>query len=384
MGLDGYKSYMNILLIFVPISFISAFLKNDTVTFITSFIGMIPLAMVLGRATEDIAEHTNETIGALVNVTFGNAVELILSISALQMGKLQLIRDTITGSVLSNLLLVLGSSFFFGGLHYREQNILPAVSEANADLLSFSVFGLSIPALYAVSGVSGSSSRDSIELVSLLTSIGLLIIYVMYIYFQLFTHSYLYNERSEEDGNGIVEQMQATTDIEQAERVEAVEEHNEAIAPLPWAVGLLVLMVLLVTVCSELLVGSIDSFSARVGLNERFLAMILLPVVGNAVEHMSAIMVAVHGKIDLSIGIACGSSVQIALFAAPALVVISWLGNMDRLTLDFDMFPILCIGFSVFIVNATMRDSRTNWLEGAVLVMCYLIISAALFMFKDS
>lgn len=382
MGLDGYKSYMNILLIFVPISFISAFLKNDTVTFITSFIGMIPLAMVLGRATEDIAEHTNETVGALVNVTFGNAVELILSISALQMGKLQLIRDTISGSVLSNLLLVLGSSFFFGGLRYREQEILPAVSEANADLLSFSVFGLSIPALYAVSGVSGSASRDSIELVSLLTSIGLLIIYVMYIYFQLFTHSYLYSERGGEDANGDVEErVRDTTDMEQAQRVEAVEEEDEAVAPLPWAVGLLLLMVLLVTVCSELLVRSIDSFSERVGLNERFLAMILLPVVGNAVEHMSAIMVAVHGKIDLSIGIACGSSVQIALFAAPALVVISWLGNMDRLTLDFDMFPILCIGFSVFIVNATMRDSRTNWLEGAVLVMCYLIISAALFLF---
>lgn len=384
MGLDGYKSYMNILAIFVPISFISAFLKNGTVTFITSFIGMIPLAMVLGRATEDIAEHTNETVGALVNVTFGNAVELILSISALQLGKLQLIRDTITGSILSNLLLVLGSSFFFGGLRFREQEILPAVSEANADLLSFSVFGLSIPALYAVSGVSGSSSRDSIELISLLTSIGLLIIYVMYIYFQLFTHSYLYSERGAENGNGDVEeQMRDTTDMEQAQRVEAVEEENEAIAPLPWAVGLLLLMVLLVTVCSELLVRSIDSFSERVGLNERFLAMIILPVVGNAVEHMSAIMVAVHGKIDLSIGIACGSSVQIALFAAPALVVISWLGNMDRLTLDFDMFPILCIGFSVFIVNATMRDSRTNWLEGAVLVMCYLIISAALFLFKD-
>lgn len=128
------------------------------------------------------------------------------------------------------------------------------------------------------------------------------------------------------------------------------------------------------------------SSSRKLGLNERFLAVILLRVVGNAVEHISAIMVAMHNKIDLSIGIACGSSIQLALFAlfaAPLLVVISWFGGLEHLTLNFDMFALLCIGFSVFIVNATMRDSKTNWLEGAVLVMCYLIIGSAFFMMED-
>lgn len=376
LGLEGYSSSLNVLLIFVPISMIfGIFFNNATITFVTSFIGMIPLAMLLGKATEDIAEHTNETLGALVNVTFGNAVELIISISALQAGKMRLVRDTIAGSILSNLLLVLGSAFFFGGLIHHEQIVLPAVSEANADLLSFAVFGLSIPALYAVSGDQGFVAGSD-DIISLVTSIGLLIIYAMYIFFQLYTHADLYTERTGDD-------VIIDSDTEQMEGGEAVGGQHEQIASLPVAMGILVWMVFLVAISSEFLVGSIDEFSKVAGLNQRFIAVILLPVVGNAVEHMSAILVARHDKIDLSIGIACGSSVQIALFAAPVLVVISWLTSGAHLTLNFDMFAILCIGFSVFIVNATMRDSRTNWLEGAVLVMCYFIIASVFFLMSD-
>lgn len=388
-GLEGYSSTLNLLLIFVPISIASAlFLHNATITFVTSFLGMIPLAMLLGKATEDIAEHTNETLGALVNVTFGNAVELILSVSALMANKMELIRDTIAGSVLSNLLLVLGSSFFFGGLRHFEQVVLPAVSEANADLLSFAVFGLSIPALYATTVTRESQPSRSDELVSLFTSIGLLAIYAMYIFFQLYTHAELYRERPDNDNvhmssGGIPGDSEdfAVRDVENSAPNESMADgiHDEPVASLPVAIAMLFTTVFLVAVSSEFLVGSIDDFSQRVGLGERFIAVILLPVVGNAVEHMSAILVARHNKIDLSIGIACGSSVQIALFAAPILVVISWLVGEHALTLNFQLFEIFCIGFSVFIVNATMRDSRTNWLEGAVLMVCYFIIAVAFF-----
>lgn len=342
--------------------------------FLLNFCGMIPLAMLLGKATEDIASHTSETIGALINVTFGNAVEIILCLSALRAGRIALIRDTIAGSVLSNLLLVLGSALFFGGLVFREQVVLPAVSEANSDLLSFAVFGFSVPAVFALSLKDGQGKLHTEELMSLATSICLLIIYFMYLYFQLVTHAELYRPAA------LDIDLEASIDLE-AGPVDTVpvDEEEPKPASLPLAMAILIATVVFVAVSSELLVATIDGFSKYVGLGEKFIAVIILPVVGNAVEHMSAILVARHDKIDLSIGIACGSSVQIALFAAPVLVVISWLMGDQHLTLNFELLETICIVFSVFVVNATLRDSRTNWLEGAVLVMCYIIIGSAFF-----
>lgn len=388
-GLESYSSNLNFLLLAVPIAILAHFLKwGDTLIFISCFIGMIPMAMLLGKATEDIAEHTNETLGALVNVTFGNAVELILSISALHASKMQLIKDTIAGSILSNLLLVLGSAFFFGGLNYHEQEVLPAVSEANADLLSFAVFGLSVPTLYATTVPKTEQVAHGEELVSLFTAVALLIIYSMYLYFQMYTHSDLYDALPDDDDlsdDQNIEQNASALDRALLEsdaehrRQNHPSSHSSKIASLPVAVTMLVVLVIAIAILSELLVGSIDTFSAAVGLHQRFIAVVLLPVVGNAVEHMSAILVARHNKIDLSIGIACGSSVQIALFAAPILVVISWILGQPHLTLNFEQYEVIVIGFSVFVVNATMRDSRTNWLEGAVLVMCYIIVATAYF-----
>lgn len=398
-GLDGYSSKLNFLLIFVPLAFIAYLMEMSSIfAFSTSFLGMVPLAMLLGKATEDIAEHTNDTLGAMVNVTFGNAVELILAISALHAGKMQLIQDTIAGSVLSNLLLVLGSSFFFGGLVHYEQVVLPAVSEANADLLSFAVFGLSVPALYATAVPKSDQMNGAIEMVSLFTSIGLLVIYGMYLFFQMYTHAELYEPASTRNSlhaNGVqgqgpdesaamMEEAMRSIDTEGEDQRadQGADNSHSRVASLPAAIIILTVMVAFVAVLSEILVSSIDGFSEKVGLGEKFIAVILLPVVGNAVEHLSAILVARHNKIDLSIGIACGSSVQIALFAAPLLVVISWIFGPQHLTLNFQLFETICIGFSVFVVNATLRDSRTNWLEGAVLITCYFIVATAFFFIK--
>lgn len=391
LGLEGYSSWLNLLLIFVPLSIFAAlFHAQEVYIFVSSFIGMIPLAMLLSKATEDIAVHTNQTLGGLVNVTFGNAVELILCVTALRANKLDLVRNTIAGSVLSNLLLVLGTAFFFGGLRYREQEVLPAVSEANADLLSFAVFGFSIPALFAMALPESAEKAQAEERMSLVTSVCLLVIYCMYLFFQLYTHAELYEESTAMGSAGGGDVESAEREGENAgegdaaaernvNRGEELEDSGEAVASLPVAVAILVGMVVLVTLDSELLVDSIDGFSRRVGLGEKFIAVVLLPVIGNAVEHMSAILVARHNKIDLSIGIACGSSVQIALFAAPVLVVVSWVVGYEHLTLNFELFETICLGFSVFVVNATLRDSRSNWLEGALLVMCYLILAAAFY-----
>lgn len=384
----SYGSHLNLLLQFTFLGLLGhVFGFGDAIVFAFIFLGMLPLAMLLGKATEDISDHTNETIGALVNITFGNAVELILSVSALRAGKLQLIQDTIIGSILSNLLLVLGSAFFFGGLQYKEQVVLPAVCEANADLLAFAVFGFSVPALFATA-VPASRLGDGVEQnLSLVTSVGLLLIYGMYMFFQLVTHADLYNgpnSTGPTDAAHFNAQVGSEADLEGARsnaEVPAAGEQRK-LPSLMTAIMVLITVVSLVVCSSEILVRSLDGFSSQIGLSTKFIAVILIPVIGNAVEHMSAIFVAQHNKIDLSVGIACGSSLQIALFAAPLLVVISWLFGYEHLTLKFQLFETVCLGFTVLVVNATMRDSRTNWLEGAVLVVCYFILATAFFVME--
>lgn len=278
---------------------------------------------------------------------------------------------------------VLGSAFLWGGIHYPEQTISRAIGEANADMLAVSVFSLSVPAIFSLSISDGESKKVVEERLSLVTSICLLLLYCLYMFFQLYTHEYLY-ETDDSNAIGDMESAPLITPVSTSPEDEDVHMATEAHTPerhpsMKMSFTILVLTVLAVAALSELLVESIDGFSKHAGLGRKFIAIVLLPVIGNAVEHMSAILVAGHNKIDLSIGIACGSSVQIALFAAPVMVVISWFLGGEKLTLNFRMFETVCLAFSVFVVNATLRDSRSNWLEGAVLVTCYIITGAAFY-----
>lgn len=269
---------------------------------------------------------------------------------------------------------MLGSAFLWGGIRYSEQLVSPAVSESNADMLAFSVFSLSIPAIFAVT--QGSAAKQSVEeQLSLVTSICLLVLYCLYMFFQLYTHEHLYGGDIENDPGA--SQPLLWNDVSAV--TEDASEASEDVPSLQFSSMILLVTVIAVAALSELLVGSIDGFSRQAGLGEKFIAIVLLPVIGNAVEHVSAILVAGHNKIDLSIGIACGSSVQIALFAAPLLVVVSWIMGTARLTLNFHTFETVCIAFSVFVVNVMLRDSKSNWLEGTTLIMCYVIVAAAFF-----
>ncbi len=277
---------------------------------------------------------------------------------------------------------MLGSAFLWGGIRYSEQSVSPAVSESNADMLAFSVFGLSIPAIFAIT-VPVNVKQSVEEQLSLVTGICLLILYCLYMFFQLYTHEYLYGEQpDEENGNSDPNESQSLLWNGMSTITEAEETEEDQIPSLSFSFFILAIIVTAVAALSELLVGSIDGFSRHVGLGEKFIAIVLLPVIGNAVEHMSAILVAGHDKIDLSIGIACGSSVQIALFAAPLMVVISWMLDGARLTLNFHTFETVCVAFSVFVVNVMLRDSKSNWLEGAVLVMCYVIVASAFYFIR--
>ena len=312
----------------------------------------------------------------------------------MQQGKLDVIRNTLVGSVLSNLLLVLGASFFFGGLVYREQEVIPAVAEANGDLINFAMFGFVLPAIFSMAMVNGKmDDADRLEVearFSLFTAIILLTMYILYLVFQLYTHAELYAEVEEEasrpDGrdpevggshspDGVAASAAAALPV----AIETDSGAGEAVASLPVASAILVASVLVVSFCSEFVVGSIEGFSHAVGLGESFIALVLLPIIGNAVEHWAAVVTAIKDKMDLSIGIACGSSVQIGLFAAPVMVIASWFTGSARLTLDFHLFETVCLVLSVQVVTMTLRDSRTNWLEGAVLLCCYLIIAGAFF-----
>lgn len=251
----------------------------------------------------------------------------------------------------------------------------PAVSESNADMLAFSVFSLSIPAIFAATLPNNALKPPVEEQLSLVTSVCLLVLYCLYMFFQLYTHEHLYGGDVENDAEAsqplLWNNVSAVT--------EDASEDEDEIPSLQFSSMILLITVIAVAALSELLVESIDGFSRQAGLGEKFIAIVLLPVIGNAVEHVSAILVAGHNKIDLSIGIACGSSVQIALFAAPLLVVISWIMGTARLTLNFHMFETVCMFFSVFVVNVMLRDSKSNWLEGTVLIMCYVIVAAAFF-----
>eukprot|EP00168_Porphyra_purpurea_P013106 TRINITY_DN354_c0_g1_i3.p1 TRINITY_DN354_c0_g1~~TRINITY_DN354_c0_g1_i3.p1 ORF type:complete len:501 (+),score=168.79 TRINITY_DN354_c0_g1_i3:231-1733(+) len=395
-ALAGYNSPMNILLVFAPLGIVAGFLHwSETFVFVCNFLGVIPLAMILGRATEDIAAHTNQTIGGLINATFGNAVELILSFSALQQGKLDVIRNTLVGSVLSNLLLVLGASFFFGGLVYREQEVLPQWRKPMGTCSILPCLALfSLPSFpWRWSAAARWTQRTAWRwrpAFSLFTSIILLTMYILYLVFQLYTHAELYAEVDEEaarpDGrdpeaggshnpDGVAAGAAAALPV----ATEPDSIGGEPVASLPVASAILVASVMVVSFCSEFVVGSIEGFSHAVGLGESFIALVLLPIIGNAVEHWAAVVTAIKDKMDLSIGIACGSSVQIGLFAAPVMVIASWFTGSARLTLDFHLFETVCLVLSVQVVTMTLRDSRTNWLEGAVLLCCYLIIAGAFF-----
>lgn len=385
---SSYSSALNILLICMPLGAIATALgMPDPLVFGLNFAGMVPLALLLSRATEDIAEHTNSTLGALLNVTLGNAVELIISVSALRAGKVELLQNTLVGSVLSNLLLVLGSAFFVGGLVFKEQRILQAVSETNKDLLTYSIFALTIPVAFKFSLVgTAEAKRVAEERFSLLVACAMLTVYALFMVFANVTHADQFEDSNESSLRMDEEVAGARGTFRLSEAFVSFQEPVAAerdIPPLRFAVPVLFISMVLVIVSSEFLVQSLDGFSKSFRLSTAFTSVILLPVIGNAVEHMSAVLVAAHDKIDLAVGIAIGSSVQIALFATPFLVVISWFIPGERITLVFSNFHIIALFMSVLVVNSTLADAKTNILEGVVLVACYVVLGGAYFLFTE-
>lgn len=367
--------FLNSLLLVLPFAIMSNIFNWDKViVFILNFIVIIPLANMLGIATEELALRTGETVGGLLNATFGNAVELILSIAALQKGLISVVQGSLLGSILSNLLLVMGLCFLCGGLKYKEQTFNMAGAGTLSTLMLLSCVGLSVPCLFHYlriyqTTLDNNEKEETQEelIVSRCIAIVLGIVYILYLFFQLKTHAHLFE--SEPSDNLL---PNSSSVQENSEEVDG----EEPMLSIGCSTLLLIVVTCVVAYCSELLTGSIESMSAHI--SETFIGVILLPIVGNAAEHLTAVTVAVKNKMDLSIGVAVGSSVQIALLVVPVITIAGWVIDQP-MDLNFEVFNTGLLILTVLIVNLTLQDGQSNWLEGTMLVGTYLIIAIACF-----
>jgi Ca2+:H+ antiporter len=521
------RSWLNVLLIFVPAGIAVHFAGiNANVVFALNAIAVIPLAGLLTFATECVAHRLGPTLGALLNVSFGNAVELIIFIIALVKGEIRVVQAALIGSILANLLLILGMAFVVGGLQFREQVYDSLVTQMSAALLAMSVLSLLIPTAFHASFNDLDDADEAVLKLSRGTSVILLLTYLLYLAFQLKSHSYLYQGTPQHvidaqtepgPGPGILARMNsssssststsATSSLNGSQRrvrkrlrisklgrpgrktVEESEPENEPtgeegsskevetamgkqaatesiptpansgssrpklglknlsfIPPAPpvfrnenpqraqtdhypirrlrsdprqftsqsfthsptrmmerdpttkpataaeedepeltqlASIITLLCSTALVALCAEFMVGSIEHLVKNSPLSEAFIGLIILPIVGNAAEHVTAVTVAAKNKLDLSLGVSLGSSIQIALFVTPLVVILGWILDKN-MSLYFNLFETVTIFVSTFVVNFLVLDGRSNYLEGSLLCACYVIIAVGAYLFPDS
>lgn len=381
------SSPVNYLLIFVPLGIIAGELEwSATARFLLNFFAIVPLASVLAFATEEISEHVGQTVGGLLNATFGNAVELIVSIIALKDNQVRIVQASMLGSILSNLLLVLGCCFVAGGITRVQQTFNQTVAQTMSSLMALATASLLIPAAFHASlptpkkggGFPEPGSSDELILsFSRGVSVVLLIVYLFYLLFSLKTHKELFEE--DQSADAILNERSQNSILDVVTGPKAEEDGH-----LSMTAGLVVLLLttILVSFCADYLVGSIDEIVESSGLSKTFIGLIVIPIVGNAAEHVTAIVVAMKDKMDLAIGVAIGSSLQIAIFVTPFMVLVGWAIDVP-MSLYFSTFETAILFVSVFITNLVILDGESNWLEGAMLLSTYLIIALAFFYYPD-
>ncbi|MDM3844900.1 MAG: calcium/proton exchanger [Aphanizomenon gracile PMC644.10] len=346
-----------VLLLFIPISLAAHFLEwGDLIVFITAALAILPLAAWMGTATEEITVVVGPGIGGFLNATFGNATELIIALVALNAGLIDVVKASITGSIISNLLLVMGLSMLLGGIRYKEQTFESVVARVNASSMNLAVIAILLPT--AMNYTSIGISEATVQNLSLAVAIVLILVYGLTLLFSMKTHAYLYEV-------GVAE----------------IEEDEEVIHEKPnvwlWS-GVLLVCTLLVAWESELLVDSLEVATSKLGLSALFTGVILVPIIGNAAEHATAVTVAMKNKMDLAMSVAVGSSMQIALFVAPVLVIAGWIFGQP-MDLDFNPFELVAVAVSVLIANSISSDGKSNWLEGTLLLAAYTVLGFAFY-----
>lgn len=343
--------FLKYMLIFIPISFIAKFMNaSGAIMFILSCLSIVPLAGLMGEGTEQISFYSGPKIGGFLNGTFGNATELIISFFALKQGLFDIVKSSIAGAVIGNVLLVVGASMLAGGLKFKTQKFNEKVSEVTSSMLLFAVLGLCIPALFTHT-VDPALLNTRYEGLSIFVAVVMIIIYILSLVFSFSTHKDIYN-------------------------TEATQEGSPKWS-LKKAILILVVVTILIAIESEFLVNGVEPITASLGWSEFFVGIILIPIIGNAAEHTTAIIMARKDQMDVALEIALGSSLQIILFVAPILIFISLF--FKPMSIVFNEFELVALIASVVIANKVSHDGECNWLEGVQLLAVYLIISASFF-----
>jgi len=343
------------MLIALPMGFAAHAMEMEPqVVFLFNFIAIVPLAWLIGKATEDVAAKVGETAGGLLNATFGNVVEMLLCVSGIKNNEIIVVQCTLLGSILSNLLLVMGCAFLAGGFCFKIQKYNQAGAATQCSLMAMSVFAIGLPTIYAAILKGQESEWEHMVEVSRWSSVFLLSVYFLYLFFQLKTHAELFQDEGGE------------------------EEEEQPDLSAPAAAVLLAITTVITSFATDYLIDAIRGTVDTWKVSKEFIGIIMLPIIGNAAEHYTAITVAMRNKMDLSLGVAAGSSCQMALLVTPFTVIVGWCYDVE-MTLNFHTFQLAVLVFAVFLVTSILNNGRSNWFEGYILLVTYLVIALIYF-----
>jgi len=349
---------MNWLLLFVPIAIGLEFLSPERylLIFAASCLAILPLAGWMGRATEQLAERLGEGVGGLLNATFGNAAELIIALAALRAGLYDVVKASIAGSIIGNILLVLGAAMLCGGLRRPEQHFNPAGARSQATMLTLAAIALILPAAFQAAA---HTTAAGLGRLSVAIAVVLLLVYLLNLVFALVTHAALFK------GSHVAEEREQHSSVARAVAVLAA-----ATAAIAWM--------------SEIMVGAIEPTAHELGLSNVFVGVFVVAIMGNAAEHATAVRAAMNDRMDLSLSIAIGSSVQVALFVAPLLVLVSLFVGPAPMDLAFPAGLVLAVLLAVLITGQVAGDGRSDWLKGAQLLTVYLVLALTYYFLPGS
>lgn len=345
---------LSLMLLSIPVGFWSKYAELEPqYVFLFNFIAVIPLAWLIGKATEDAAAKLGETAGGLMNATFGNVVEMLLCVSGIRNGEIVVVQCTLLGSILSNLLLVMGCSFLAGGFFYHFQRYNQAGAATQCSLLTLSVFAIGMPTIY-VNILKQDEEWEHMVTVSRWASVFLLLTYFCYLVFQLKTHASLFQDEGGEE-----------------------EEEQPDLSPVSASI-LLFIATVTTSFATDFLIDAIKGTVDSWNVSREFVGIIMLPIIGNAAEHYTAITVAMRNKMDLALGVAAGSSCQMGLLVTPFTVLVGWALDAE-MTLNFHAFQLAVLVFSVFLVTSILNTGSSTWLEGYILLVTYLVVALVYF-----
>jgi Ca2+:H+ antiporter len=340
------------MLLFIPLTFVVAFwIHNLTLLFIVAVLALIPIARIVGFATKEISLQVNPTIGGLVSATFGNIIELIIAIIALKHGLVDVVKGSIIGSIIGNILFLVGLAVLFGGIKFKHQRFNSETAGISSTMLIIAIAGLAIPTIYGWL----SSEGHQLQLLSDSVAIVMAVIYILGLVFSLVTHKELFDA---------------------ADEIKKTKEKSRLTKKQAFLV--LLIGTALAALVSENLVGSIEAAGHSLSMSDTFIGVIIIAIVTNVAENLTAISFAMKNRLDISLEIGLSSAIQIALFVVPILVIISHIFGYG-FELIFMPFHIISMFFAVLIINHLAADGKTHWLEGAQLISIYLIIAVVFF-----